>query len=106
MTDLKELALNAKAWPFAEARELLKRLGDKTPDKGYALFETGYGPSGLPHIGTFGEVARTSMVRHAFQQLSDVPTKLFAFPTIWTGFARCRTTRPTPKCSASTWANR
>ena len=79
MTDLKQHALNAKAWPFAEARELLKRLGDKTPDKGYALFETGYGPSGLPHIGTFGEVARTSMVRNAFQQLSDVPTKLFAF---------------------------
>ena len=79
MTDLKQHALNAKAWPFAEARELLKRLGDKTPDKGYALFETGYGPSGLPHIGTFGEVARTSMVRYAFQQLSDVPTKLFAF---------------------------
>ena len=79
MTDLKQHALNAKAWPFAEARELLKRLGDRTPDKGYALFETGYGPSGLPHIGTFGEVARTSMVRHAFQQLSDVPTKLFAF---------------------------
>ncbi len=79
ITDLKQHALNAKAWPFAEARELLKRLGDKTPDKGYALFETGYGPSGLPHIGTFGEVARTSMVRYAFQQLSDVPTKLFAF---------------------------
>ncbi len=79
MTDLKQHALNAKAWPFAEARELLKRLGGKTPDKGYALFETGYGPSGLPHIGTFGEVARTAMVRHAFQQLSDVPTKLFAF---------------------------
>jgi len=79
MTNLKENALHAKAWPFAEARELLKRLGGKTPDKGYVLFETGYGPSGLPHIGTFGEVARTSMVRHAFQQLSGVPTKLFAF---------------------------
>ena len=43
------------------------------------LFETGYGPSGLPHIGTFGEVARTSMVRHAFATMSDVPTRLFAF---------------------------
>ena len=43
------------------------------------LFETGYGPSGLPHIGTFGEVARTSMVRHAFSLLSDMPTRLFAF---------------------------
>ena len=79
MTDLKDHAQNAKTWPFAEARSLLKRVGDKTPEKGYVLFETGYGPSGLPHIGTFGEVARTSMVRYAFQQLSDVPTKLFAF---------------------------
>ena len=43
------------------------------------LFETGYGPSGLPHIGTFGEVVRTTMVRHAFGALSDVPAKLFAF---------------------------
>lgn len=79
MTDLDKYAENAKAWPFAEARELLKRLGGKTPDKGYVLFETGYGPSGLPHIGTFGEVARTSMVRHAFSLLSDLPTKLFSF---------------------------
>ncbi len=79
MSDIKELAQNANAWPFAEARNLLKQLKGKTPEKGYVLFETGYGPSGLPHIGTFGEVARTSMVRHAFQQISDIPTKLFAF---------------------------
>ena len=50
-----------------------------TPEKGYVLFETGYGPSGLPHIGTFGEVARTTMVRRAFMALSDIPTRLFAF---------------------------
>ena len=79
MSDPHTLALDAKAWPFAEARSLLKRLGEGVPEKGYALFETGYGPSGLPHIGTFAEVARTSMVRHAFEMLSDVPTKLFAF---------------------------
>ena len=79
MSDLRAFAEKSNAWPFAEARDLLKRLGGKTPDKGYALFETGYGPSGLPHIGTFGEVARTSMVRHAFAALSDMPTKLFAF---------------------------
>jgi len=79
MDDLREYALNAKAWPFAEACSLLKRVGSKTPDKGFLLFETGYGPSGLPHIGTFGEVARTSMVRHAFSLLSDLPTKLIAF---------------------------
>jgi len=74
-----ELAGHANAWPFAEARALLKHLGGKVPEKGYVLFETGYGPSGLPHIGTFGEVARTTMVRRAFELLTGMPTKLFAF---------------------------
>jgi lysyl-tRNA synthetase class 1 len=73
------LAENAKAWPFQEARRVLKRIGGKTPEKGYVLFQTGYGPSGLPHIGTFGEVQRTTMVRQAFQRISDIPTRLFAF---------------------------
>ncbi len=79
MSDIRELAENAKAWPFQEARRVLKRIGGKTPEKGYVLFQTGYGPSGLPHIGTFGEVQRTTMVRQAFQRLSDIPTRLFAF---------------------------
>jgi lysyl-tRNA synthetase class 1 len=77
--NLANLALSARAWPFEEARKVLKRVETGTPEKGYVLFETGYGPSGLPHIGTFGEVARTSMVRHAFATLSDIPTRLFAF---------------------------
>ncbi len=72
-------AQSASAWPFQEARRLVKRMGGKTPAKGYVLFETGYGPSGLPHIGTFGEVMRTSMVRHAFSLLSETPSRLFAF---------------------------
>ncbi len=79
MSDIRELAENAKAWPFQEARRVLKRIGGKTPEKGYVLFQTGYGPSGLPHIGTFGEVQRTTMVRQAFQRISDIPTRLFAF---------------------------
>ncbi|HYE00442.1 MAG TPA: lysine--tRNA ligase [Alphaproteobacteria bacterium] len=79
MSSIRELALAAKAWPFEEARKLLARTGGKTPEKGYVLFETGYGPSGLPHIGTFGEVARTTYVRQAFQALSDIPTRLFTF---------------------------
>jgi lysyl-tRNA synthetase class 1 len=79
MTSERDLAREARAWPFEEARRLLARLGGRTPDKGYALFQTGYGPSGLPHIGTFGEVVRTTMVRQAFQRLSDVPTRLFCF---------------------------
>jgi lysyl-tRNA synthetase class 1 len=81
MSDLRDLALSSNAWPFQEARTLLeKRLKGKKPEKGYVLFETGYGPSGLPHIGTFGEVMRTTMVRRAFEVLApDMPTRLFAF---------------------------
>ncbi|MFC5354564.1 lysine--tRNA ligase [Azospirillum himalayense] len=79
MTGERELALQAKAWPFEEARKLVARFAKEPPAKGYVLFETGYGPSGLPHIGTFGEVARTTMVRQAFQRMSDIPTKLFCF---------------------------
>jgi lysyl-tRNA synthetase, class I len=75
-------ALAAKAWPFEEARQLLARVEARQKAgqtvKG-VLFETGYGPSGLPHIGTFGEVARTSWVRHAFETISDIPTHLIAF---------------------------
>ena len=73
------LALAARAWPFEEARALLARLEKTGNPKGYCLFETGYGPSGLPHIGTFGEVARTTMVRRAFQEMSDIPTRLICF---------------------------
>ena len=81
MTDLSALARHSNAWPFVEARALWdERLKAAIPTKGYVLFETGYGPSGLPHIGTFGEVVRTSMVRHAFETLAPgVKTRLFAF---------------------------
>jgi len=75
----REAALASKAWPYEEARKLLARYSDGAPGKGHVLFETGYGPSGLPHIGTFNEVLRTTMVRHAFEALSDVPTRLVAF---------------------------
>ena len=77
--DLRTLAQSAKAWPFKEAAALLKRIGGAPPAKGHVLFETGYGPSGLPHIGTFAEVARTTMVRRAFAVLSDIPTRLVTF---------------------------
>ncbi len=79
MTAERELAQAARAWPFEEARKLVERYKAAPPKKGYVLFETGYGPSGLPHIGTFGEVVRTTMVRQAFQRLSDIPTRLFCF---------------------------
>ena len=79
MQDIKNLAAGSKAWPFREALKLVKRLEKSLPEKGFALFETGYGPSGLPHLGTFGEVARTTMVRRAFEQISDIPTRLYCF---------------------------
>ena len=74
-----EVTKDNKTWPFQEGRSLLKRVNSETPVKGHVLFETGYGPSGLPHIGTFGEVARTTMVRRAFEELCDIPTRLVAF---------------------------
>jgi lysyl-tRNA synthetase class 1 len=68
-----------KAWPFEEARKILARYQNGFPESG-VVFETGYGPSGLPHIGTFGEVVRTTMVRRAFELLAPgVPTRLIAF---------------------------
>src|SRR3984885_133565 len=66
-----------KAWPFEEARKVVQRLAESGKD--HALFETGYGPSGLPHIGTFGEVARTTWVQRAFTELTGLPSKLLAF---------------------------
>jgi lysyl-tRNA synthetase class 1 len=78
--ELREAARVSKAWPFEEARKLVARI-ERDGFDGTVLFETGYGPSGLPHIGTFGEVARTSMVRHAFRLLTEdeVPTRLLCF---------------------------
>lgn len=72
-----ELFANAKSWPFEEARKIADRKSVR--EKGYALLETGYGPSGLPHIGTFGEVARTSYVMHAFQCITGLPAKIYCF---------------------------
>ncbi|WP_375403808.1 lysine--tRNA ligase [uncultured Sphingomonas sp.] len=77
--DIRAAALDSKAWPFEEARKVLKRWPDGKPNGEPVLFETGYGPSGLPHIGTFNEVLRTTMVRRAYETLSDQPTRLLAF---------------------------
>ncbi|MEN9683668.1 MAG: hypothetical protein RLZZ427_1419 [Pseudomonadota bacterium] len=83
-TDLLAAAQVSKAWPFEEARKLLKRYPDGKRDAAGALvpvlFETGYGPSGLPHIGTFQEVLRTTLVRRAYEALTGgAPTRLVAF---------------------------
>ncbi len=76
---IRAAAMQSKAWPYEEARKLLKRWPEGKPDGAPIIFETGYGPSGLPHIGTFNEVLRTTFVRRAFQELSDQPTRLIAF---------------------------
>ena len=72
-----------RAWPFVEAFKIIDRFGGiknfEKPSKEYVLLETGYGPSGLPHIGTFGEVIRTSMVQNAFNSLVDCSTRLIVF---------------------------
>ncbi len=94
MSDLIDAAMKAKAWPFEEARRLLKRYEKAPPEKGYVLFETGYGPSGLPHIGTFGEVLRTTMIRRAFETISDIPTRLICFSDDMDGMRKVPTNVP------------
>src|SRR5690606_30175206 len=79
MTSERDLLAASKAWPITEALKVVERVKRTPPAKGHVLFQTGYGPSGLPHIGTFGEVFRTGLVRQAFMRLSDLPTELFAF---------------------------
>src|SRR5437870_11223283 len=82
--DIRAAALASKAWPYEEARKLLKRWPEGKPAGEPMIFETGYGPSGLPHIGTWNEVARTTFVRHAYEELTakqgqPAPTRLIAF---------------------------
>ncbi len=96
MTSLRDAAMTSKAWPFEEARKLLARFDKAPPAKGHVLFETGYGPSGLPHIGTFGEVARTTMIRRAFEVISDIPTRLVCFSDDLDGMRKVPDNVPDP----------
>ena len=97
-----QAARSIKAWPFAEAAALAERCAS-LPGKGYVLFETGYGPSGLPHIGTFGEVVRTTMVRQAFASACPTcPTRLVLFsPTIMDGLRKVPDNIPNPEMVAA-----
>src|SRR5947199_1031697 len=87
----------SKAWPFEEARKLIARV--ERTGQSEVLFETGYGPSGLPHIGTFGEVARTTMVRHAFRVLTGdkFKTRLIAFSDDMDGLRKIPDNVPNPE---------
>lgn len=94
-------ALASNTWPFKEAEKILKRIDGKVPAKGYVLFETGYGPSGLPHIGTFGEVARTTMVKRAFETIApNIPTKLLCVSDDMDGLRKVPENIPNPKMVA------
>jgi lysyl-tRNA synthetase class 1 len=97
---LREIAESSNAWPFQEARKIVARL--KRHPKDEVVFETGYGPSGLPHIGTFGEVARTTMVRHAFRVLTEdrIKTRLIAFSDDMDGFRKVPDNVPNPEMMA------
>ena len=97
MASLRDVAMQSKAWPFEEARALMARFGGKAPAKGHVLFETGYGPSGLPHIGTFGEVSRTTMIRRAFEVISDIPTRLICFSDDLDGMRKVPDNVPHPE---------
>jgi lysyl-tRNA synthetase class 1 len=94
-----ELALAARAWPFEEARKVMARIERRTlagKPMDEVIFETGYGPSGLPHIGTFGEVARTTWVRHAFEAMSGVKTRLISFSDDMDGLRKVPGNVPNP----------
>jgi lysyl-tRNA synthetase, class I len=103
MTDpaLRAAALVSKAWPYEEARKLLKRYPDRKPDSAPMLFETGYGPSGLPHIGTFVEVLRTTIVRRAYEELTGLPTRLIAFSDDMDGLRKVPDNLPNPTMLAA-----
>ena len=85
------------SWPFFEAKRVLKRISKEDKQKKIVTFQTGYGPSGLPHIGTFGEVLRTNMVRTAFSCLSDIPTRLVCFSDDLDGLRKVPTNIPNSK---------
>jgi lysyl-tRNA synthetase class 1 len=93
--------MTSKAWPYEEARKLLKRWPNGKPDGAPMLFETGYGPSGLPHMGTFVEVLRTTMVRHAYEELTGgAPTRLIAFSDDMDGLRKVPDNVPQPEMLA------
>jgi lysyl-tRNA synthetase class 1 len=95
---LRTAALASKAWPYEEARKLLKRWPDGKPGGAPMIFETGYGPSGLPHIGTWNEVARTTFVRQAYEELTNgAPTRLIAFSDDMDGLRKVPDNIPNPQ---------
>ena len=93
----KENLDKTSAWPFVEAKKMLRERKSFIEKKGKITLQTGYGPSGLPHIGTFGEVARTSMLVNALNQLSDLPTEIITFSDDMDGLRRVPDNVPNQK---------
>ena len=85
------------AWPFVEAKKLLRERKKNIENKGKIILQTGYGPSGLPHIGTFGEVARTSMIVNALNQLTDLPKEIITFSDDMDGLRKVPENIPNPE---------
>ena len=85
------------AWPFVEAKKILKERNKNIKRKGKIILQTGYGPSGLPHIGTFAEVARTSMVVNALNQLTDIPKEIITFSDDMDGLRKVPENIPNPE---------
>jgi lysyl-tRNA synthetase class 1 len=99
---IRNAAMTSKAWPYEEARKLVRRWPDGKPDGAPMVFETGYGPSGLPHIGTFTEVLRTTMVRRAYEELTGgAPTRLIAFSDDMDGLRKVPDNVPNPDILAA-----
>jgi len=93
----RELFREVRTWPAVEAWKLLARIERRPPEKGHVLFATGYGPSGLPHIGTFAEVFRTTLIRQVFARLSDWPTRLICFSDDMDGLRKIPDNVPDPE---------
>ena len=96
MSSISEISKDAKAWPFIEAKKIIKKAQANNKQK--IRLQTGYGPSGLPHIGTFGEVARTTMILNAIKSLSEIEVELVAFSDDMDGLRNCLLyTSPSPR---------
>lgn len=97
MTIDRALIEAGKAWPITEALRLRRRVTARPPRKGFVLLETGYGPSGLPHIGTFAEVFRTTLVRRVLALISELPSELYAYSDDMDGLRKIPDNIPSPE---------
>ena len=101
----KEGIEEPRSWAMREARKVLERIQKYPSQKGYVVFETGYGPSGLPHIGTYCGVVRTKMVQNSLAMLTDFPSKLFVVSDDMDGMRRDSRQRPKRKNARAVYAN-